>query len=53
MTHSEADLLREVQERLRLETLLPGISARFVNLLADQIDGEIKKVPPDKERGFS
>jgi hypothetical protein len=53
MTRAEADLLKELEERLRFETLLADISARFVNLPSDQIDGEIKKVSPDKERGFS
>jgi hypothetical protein len=53
MTHSEAYLSKEVEERLRFETLLPDISPRFVNLPADQIDDEIKKVSPDKKRGFS
>ena len=53
MTHSEPDLLKEVEERLRFETLLTDMSARLVNLLADQIDGEIKEASPDKERGFS
>jgi formate hydrogenlyase transcriptional activator len=42
MAQSEADLLRELEERLRFETLLADISARFVNLPADQIDGEIE-----------
>lgn len=41
MAQSEADLLKELEERLRFETLLTDISARFVNLPADQIDGEI------------
>jgi len=31
----------ELEERLRFETLLAEISSRFVNLPADQIDGEI------------
>ena len=31
----------ELEDRLRFETLLTDISARFVNLPADQIDGEI------------
>ena len=53
MTHSEAGLLEEVEEGLKFETLLAHIPARFVNLPTDQIDGEIKKVPPDKKRGFS
>jgi PAS domain S-box-containing protein len=43
MTHSEADLLKELEERLRFETLLADISARFVNLPADQIDDEIEE----------
>jgi len=33
-----------LEERLRFETLLAEISARFVNLPADRIDGEIKDV---------
>jgi hypothetical protein len=53
MTYSEADLLKKVEERLRFETLLTDISARSLNLPTDQIDGEIKKNSPDKERGFS
>ena len=42
MAQSEADLLKELEERLRFETLLADISARFVNLPADQIDTEIE-----------
>lgn len=42
MAQSEADLPREVEERLRFETLLADLSARFVNLPADQIDDEIE-----------
>jgi PAS domain S-box-containing protein len=42
MAQSETDLPRELEERLRFETLLTDISARFVNLPADQIDGEIE-----------
>jgi hypothetical protein len=53
MTHSEADLLKEVEEQLRFETLLIYISPHFVNILTDQIAGDIKKVCPDRERGFS
>ena len=49
---AEADLPTELKERLRFETLLADISARFVNLPAGQIDREIKKDSPDKERGF-
>jgi formate hydrogenlyase transcriptional activator len=43
MTRAEAELLKELEERLRFETLLADISARFVNLPADQIDGEIEE----------
>jgi len=43
MTHSQADLLKELEERLQFETLLADISARFVNLPADQIDDEIEE----------
>jgi formate hydrogenlyase transcriptional activator len=43
MTRAEAELLEELEERLRFETLLADISARFVNLPADQIDGEIEE----------
>ena len=50
---AEADLIKELEERLRFETLLTDISARLVNLPADQIDSEIKKVSQDKQRGFS
>ena len=32
----------ELEERLRFETLLAEISARFINLAADQIDAEIE-----------
>jgi len=42
MAQSETDLLRELEERLRFETLLADISARFVNLPGDQIDSEIE-----------
>ena len=31
-----------LEERLKFETLLAELSARFVNLPADQIDGEIE-----------
>jgi len=43
MTHTESNLLKELEERLRFETLLTDISARFVNLPSDQIDGEIEE----------
>ena len=36
------DLQQELEERLRFETLLAGISARFVNLPAERIDSEIE-----------
>ena len=41
MKNSEANLQRELEERLRFETLLADISARFINLPADQIDSGI------------
>jgi len=47
MTHAEADLVIELEERLRFETLLTDISARFVNLPADQIDNEIEEAQRD------
>ena len=47
MTRAEADLLTELEERLRFETLLADISARFVNLPADQIDNEIEEAQRD------
>ena len=50
---AEADLPKELEERLRFEMLVTDISARFVNLPADQIDSESKKVFQDKQRGFS
>jgi hypothetical protein len=52
MMRAQTDLLKELEDRLRFETLLADISARFVNLPADQIDGKIKKVSQDKQRGF-
>lgn len=42
MKGTKADLLQELEERLRFETLLAEISARFINLPADQIDGGIE-----------
>ncbi len=39
---SEIDLRHELEERLRFETLLAEISARFVHLPAEQIDSEIE-----------
>jgi PAS domain S-box-containing protein len=38
----ETDLQHKLEERLRFETLLAEISARFVNLPAEQIDQEIE-----------
>ncbi len=42
MSTSKNELPRKLQERLRFETLLTDISARFVNLPADRIDAEIE-----------
>jgi hypothetical protein len=42
LEQAEADTRHELEERLRFETLLIEISARFVNLPTDQIDGEIE-----------
>ncbi len=42
MRQSEIDLLSEMREQLKFETLLADISARFVNLPAEQIDGAIE-----------
>jgi hypothetical protein len=39
---SEPDLYVELEERLRFETLLTEISARFVNLPASKVDTEIE-----------
>lgn len=39
---SKPDLQIELQERLRFETLVADISARFVNVPADQVDSEIE-----------
>ena len=39
---SEPDFCAELEERLRFETLLTEISARFVNLSASQVDSEIE-----------
>jgi PAS domain S-box-containing protein len=40
---SRPDLQLELQERLRFETLVADISARFVNVPADQVDSEIQE----------
>ena len=42
MQESIETLRTELEERLRFETLLAEISARFVNLPADRIDSEIE-----------
>ena len=42
MAQSDTDIRYELEERLRFETLLAEISARFVNLPVDQIDGAIE-----------
>lgn len=47
MRRAKADLIKELEERLRFETLLTDISARFVNLPADQIDSEIEEAQRD------
>ena len=39
---TEADLRHELKERLRFETLLTEISARYINLPVDQIDSGIE-----------
>jgi len=43
MVKSEADLRHELEERLRFETLLTDISARFINLPSQRIDDEIEE----------
>ncbi len=42
MQESIETLRTELEERLRFETLLAEISARFVNLPADRIDSHIE-----------
>jgi PAS domain S-box-containing protein len=42
LEQTEADLRIKLEERLRFESLLTEISARFVSLPADQIDSEIE-----------
>ena len=42
MNHSEADLRRELESRLRFEMMLSEISAGFINITAEQVDGTIK-----------
>ncbi len=43
MRESIDAIRNELEERLRFETLLAEISARFVNLPSDHIDGQIKE----------
>ena len=38
MKRTNADLRHELEERLRFETLLTEISARYINLPVDRID---------------
>jgi len=42
MAQLRADLTKELEEHLRFESLLVDLSARFINLPADQVDGEIE-----------
>ncbi len=42
MTESDADLRKELEDRLRFEMLLADLSTRFVALPADQVDGAIE-----------
>ena len=42
MEQTEADLRHELEERLRFETTLAEVSARFVNLPSDRIDNSIE-----------
>jgi len=42
MTQSEAELRKELEDRLRFETLLADLTARFAALSADQVDGAIE-----------
>ncbi len=42
MTAFNPDIQAELEDRLRFETLLAGLSARFVNLPPDQVDREIE-----------
>jgi transcriptional regulator with GAF, ATPase, and Fis domain len=47
MTQSETDLHAALEERLGFETLLANVSAGFVALLADQVDGAIEDAQRD------
>ena len=42
MAQYESDQPIELEERLRFETLLAETSSRFINVPADQVDGEIR-----------
>jgi PAS domain S-box-containing protein len=42
MAQLRAELTRNLEEHLRFESLLLDLSARFINLPADQVDGEIE-----------
>lgn len=42
MTPSEADLRKELEDRLQFERLLADLAAGFVGLPADQVDGAIE-----------
>jgi len=39
--NAEHDLHAELEERLRLETLLADLYAKFVNVPADRLDDEV------------
>jgi formate hydrogenlyase transcriptional activator len=42
MTESEIELREDLEDRLRFETMLADLSARFVALSAEQVDGAIE-----------
>jgi formate hydrogenlyase transcriptional activator len=42
MTPSETDARNEMEERLKFETLIAELSARFAHVAADQVDTEIR-----------
>ena len=42
MTQLEANVTTQLDEGLRIETLLIELSSRFINLPSDQIDREIQ-----------
>ncbi|TVR61610.1 MAG: hypothetical protein EA420_11365, partial [Candidatus Competibacteraceae bacterium] len=43
MNAVDADLQAELEERLRFETVLAELSARFVNLPPERVDQEIEE----------